>query len=125
MSLTDESLVRAVRELAAENPDYVYVNGVGKVAGAYGASCFYVHHKDGALAGGCLIGQAAIRSGVPIGVVATWDDADQADAKHVLPGAVSDRVREWANWVQYSQDAGKTWGTAVSFADESEGDPLD
>ena len=124
MSLSDESLVRAVRELAAENTDYVYKNQGGHPAGG-GTSCFYVHDNGGKLCGGCLVGQGAIRAGVPISDVAEWDNADVADARSVLPDSVTDRVRAWALEVQSKQDIGWTWGAAVKYADEIEGDPLD
>ncbi|MEU2002011.1 hypothetical protein ACH47B_13050 [Rhodococcus sp. NPDC019627] len=124
MSLDDRSLVAAVRELAAENPDYVYKNQGGQQAGG-GTSCFYVHDVGGKLCGGCLIGQGAIRAGEPIADVAAWDNADVADAQSVLPDSLSDRVRAWAFQVQVKQDIGWAWGAAVKYADEIEGDPLD
>lgn len=123
MSLSDEALVGAVRQLAAESPDYVYVNQKGVEAGN-GASCFYVHTKDGELVGGCLIGQAAIRVGVPIADVAEWDDDDSAGADTVLPDSISDGVRDWATRVQKLQDVGNTWGFSVRDADRTVGDPL-
>lgn len=125
--LSDRSLVEAVRALAAENPDFVYVNPSGDVAGSnidIDVSCFYVHQTSEGMTPGCLIGHAAVRAGMSIEDVAKWDDKDEAGAVDVLPDSISEGVREWAEYIQVSQDTGSTWADSVTFADKTIGDPL-
>ena len=121
--LSDRSLVEAVRALAAENPDFVYVN-LKPLSDGTNQSCFYVHQTSEGMTPGCLIGHAAVRAGVPIEDVAKWDDKDDAGASYVLPSSISERARDWADYVQGKQDLGWAWSDAVAKADKEKGDPL-
>lgn len=124
MSLDDESLVAAVRELAAENPDHVYVAPDSVRQNGTVKDCLYVHEVGEIRTGGCLIGQAVIRCGVPLDEVAKWDEAEDSSADDVLPDSISTEVRRWAYAVQGQQDRGATWHNALAHAYEKWGNPL-
>lgn len=130
MQITDEDVVRTLREVVAERPDYVYerpahmepiIGDDGDVA----ADCLYVHTSpddaddaDDAddLTPGCLVGAVFHRLGVPLEDLATWegrggfDVAGEYGVSYDLANALSD--------AQASQDGGKPWGVALAIATE-------
>ncbi|OZD23860.1 hypothetical protein CH253_08365 [Rhodococcus sp. 06-156-3C] len=122
MSVTqikDAEFVQAVRDEAADSPDYRYE----KVHGG----CVYVANGVGS----CIVGRALLKVGVPVAEVAELDDSEKAEARHALPQfGLSQLVVEWANRVQSKQDGGVydaqglPWGEAVKEADAGVGDPL-
>lgn len=116
--ITDESFRAAVRQLAAEQPEYVYTR-----PDPFGYNtCVYQYNG----APSCLIGQALHRLGVPVESLAAADNGafERKGASTVLavlaPGTSAD-TRAWAQEVQYHQDLGNIpWGEAVRLADELE-----
>lgn len=109
-------LVSAVRALAAENPDKVYESP--------DEGCYYIHETDCGLVGGCIVGQAAIKVGVPVEVLRGFDKrGDHAGVAHTFTEfQLSASVLSWLTFVQESQDHGVPWGEAVAGADRNWGD---
>lgn len=109
MSITRQ-LIKHVRDLAEENPTFVY-----QEPGEYGI-CMYQH--DGVPA--CIIGQAFTRTGTPIEMLIEWDKLTGGKSVSDIAvdhGITSPRVRGWLARVQQGQDHGKTWRDAVRAAD--------
>lgn len=122
MSFGKGSFVAAVRQLAADSPDFVYEPPEDR------RGCRYVF-------GGvpsCLIGQALVGVGVPIEQVADLDDYSTGDQPDTAVATVVPRLLAglgvemdsewaeiigWANYVQVRQDRRDKWGRAVAKAD--------
>lgn len=107
----DLEFVKAVRELAAENPNFIYE------APGENRTCLYVHEGDGS----CLIGQALLRVGVPLNTVAGFDETAAnlpvAANEALLSLGYSGAVSEWAGYVQSLQDRRELWAESVALAD--------
>jgi hypothetical protein len=102
--VTFDSIEKAVRELAAENPDFEYDKGSHAV-------CQY--NPDEAQPG-CLFGQAFIRIGRKL------PDSASGGINSVLSSfgiEASPKQRDWAGEVQGRQDRGVSWAKAVKDAD--------
>jgi hypothetical protein len=119
-----DALIKAVRELAAENPDFIYSTHIDSA----GATCLYT------LADGtpdCIIGQAMARIGQPLPPQTTnvrngcaIMDNGVGSAYWALAFGVEyfdyqtqDIRHSWLQEVQYEQDARATWAAAVAAAD--------
>ena len=117
MTFTPQDIVREIRTLAQERPDYVY-EGVGDTS-----TCSYVTGADGGP--GCLVGQALQRLGVPRETLAEVEgDIDLNGGLGVrrlltaLLGPVHlQRAVSWIERVQDAQDSGSRWHDAVASAD--------
>lgn len=119
-----QALITAVRELAAERPDFVYPVNSGNRA----PSCYYTK-PDGT--GDCIIGCAMERIGHPLPV----QNRDGEGATKLLSAPVSSALWAWAlnipeagrehRWlgrVQAQQDTGDSWGDAVAYANRWDSD---
>jgi hypothetical protein len=115
-----DKLIQAVRDIAAENPEFVYKQHYDNGGGI---SCLYT------LADGtpdCIIGRAMARIGQPL----PPQDPNGGNACTLLNSSVGhwgvheeaplfgnrDKV-QWLTVVQSHQDNGVTWSHAVSEAD--------
>ena len=109
IDLTD--LIAQVRELAADNPEFVYK----KQAGA----CTYWPDDDNPQ--GCIVGAGLKNLGFNTSKGLYSDFVDRQP--HVTCNSwrawagKNDRQRRWVRCVQAEQDAGATWGRAVKLAD--------
>lgn len=103
-------LENAVREIAAENPDFVYQQTVIDNGG--NRDCVYFD-EDGCPS--CLIGHGLAKLGV---VKEDMVDSSNFMAVGQLFGAShgAESVR-WLSDVQFFQDGGYPWGKAVESAD--------
>lgn len=111
-------LANAIRKVAEENPDKVYVRPVA------GSICYYTHtdNETGVKTPGCIVGQAIFRL---IGKLVRQGDLSGPVGNHhwtrVLETDPSDRMdsylRDWMAEVQRNQDAGASWLNAVRDAD--------
>jgi hypothetical protein len=121
--ITTEQVVNEIRRLAAEQPDFVYVNPVDPE----NTDCLYVHNwgnEDGLpVVGGCIAGQALMNLGVP---ASTLHDVEFTSVSGILPRVgvkvdiVSDRnLLTWMDDVQSKQDIKNPWGLAVKAADQN------
>lgn len=106
-----EELERAIREVAAESPGYVYKRAFVDDGPPI---CAYF---DGDGCPSCLVGQGLARLGVTlgslrglnaVGVSALFED------ELIETGAVPER---WFTVLQDAQDFGNPWGEAVKMAD--------
>lgn len=122
--ITIQQVVAKVRELAAENPDFVYRPTPG---GDFHMSCAYVHDEDGTLKPGCIVGAAVIALGVdPKRIVDNrWNTEGAVSLLSRLgilgPNPYGDGVdgplKSWLDKVQMRQDDRNPWSEAVRRAD--------
>ena len=108
----EEEVERHFRELAAENPDFVY-NTSGK--------CVLCRYNGGALdsnrnpagpeCSGCIFGQAFQRMG--------WDDQNEMQSTK-RASVLFLNIPYWHRWedVQTAQDSGSSWGEAVKLLNQ-------
>jgi hypothetical protein len=104
---TIRDLIVAVRNLAKAHPDNIYQPSL------LGKQCFYDKGwcTDGSV--GCIFGQAL----VGLDILVTGSREIYVVSNELFSDA--DRLtRDWCQAVQTAQDASKTWGEAVSCADE-------
>lgn len=122
VTFTLGDVVAKIREIAAVNPDRIYVptgQELGYVS-EYKVDCMYVHDKDGKAVAGCLIGQALHALGVPLGYLRTCEHTDATsvlDRLNLIPYDFLSGNALWVVVVQRYQDEGKPWGECVSLAD--------
>ena len=113
---TLEDLARTLREIAAEDPEYVYGNP-GEDPPSY-TVCWYAHANGEP---GCIFGVALSRLGVDLGELTAnrpiswylelWFQVSGSD------GARQEQLSAFRQ-VQIHQDARKPWGEAVKALDE-------
>lgn len=120
-----DDLVQAVREIAAENPRYVY--------GSNFSQCNYQVKFCPA----CIIGRALVKIGVPVALLVYLDTGgDSEDTEFTSPWAGDTTVRalagagsvlldyeldpriEWLNFVQERQDSNIMWQSCINEADK-------
>jgi hypothetical protein len=111
-------VIREIRALAAERPDFIYRQPVP------GEGCKYVHRRSSGTVipnEGCIVGQACARLGwIP---PEEWEGTsavrlldlprDPDTARPITPEG------DWITEVQAAQDGGNTWADAVAQADEN------
>lgn len=122
-----------VAKIAAESPNYVYVQPSGTLGGDnMGLSCSYsegrVYNKETSEFigfGGCLIGQAIASLGFPVPGGEYGDTGIQSlirGGEWCNDAELGDNpAANWLDKVQYWQDRGTTWGEAVKNATLSNG----
>ncbi|MEU4920291.1 hypothetical protein AB0G29_13150 [Streptomyces parvus] len=116
MSITDEKVMKTLKEVVAGNPDRIYEAPEHQLADEPSA-CFYVHTDDltnDPVSPGCLVGQVLNRLGLSLDRLAELEghDAHQAVAALGLP--LTDRTVNALGQVQHGQDSGQTWGEAYA-----------
>lgn len=104
---TDEQVMTTLREVVAENPDYVY-ESPDRTADI---PCLYVHDDKP----GCLVGHVLNRLGVELEDLSEYEGSD-AD-KFVRPGFVSERAGRVLQHAQFEQDRGDAWRYALDAAE--------
>lgn len=124
-TIDTEALIKAVRAVAAEKPDYRYdIDEQGQ--------CTYQRHGKP----DCIVGQGLARIGVPVSDLAAFDACGDtprpaasegilsADIDTILTRAYGlsryDEDVRWLSLVQQNQDSGQTFGEAVRNADAGE-----
>ena len=123
-------MVREVRRLAAERPDFVYDDQPERI----GATRPYHHGADGEGNGaGCIIGEAAKALGASRATLRRMDDgrtlreALSLALRRPIAASVTRGEQEaiwWLGSVQVSQDMGESWGSAVEKADFTMGEAV-
>ncbi len=116
-------IVRAVREIVAEQPNHAYRPPLEPplLPPWFETSeecCLYVEDGPEGPRPSCLIGCAAIRSGLPIAEVATWDYRPESGI-HLVMHSYGLHGQEilWLREIQFWQDKRVTWETATRYAD--------
>jgi hypothetical protein len=106
-------LENAVREIAAQEPDFVYTRAV--IDNVDNTACIYFD-TDGCPS--CLIGQGLSKLGVTRGDLEELENGANFMAIGELLGFShgADSMR-WLSDVQFFQDSGYSWGSAVERAD--------
>lgn len=111
MSETGQKLIQLVREIAAENPEYVYTKPF-----QFESTCFNVYGGKPS----CLIGHALFRAGL---IDASFEGSDynqsgiRAVSKHIGI-QLDDFELSWLIRVQQYQDTSYPWGSAVRSTDQ-------
>lgn len=99
-----KSIEKAVRELAEENPEFVYDRG-------HNAFCKY---NPDSTQPGCIFGQALIKIGHPVPETETGPIGGVLRAMGVK---TTPEQRNWALFVQGNQDNKVPWAECVKEAD--------
>lgn len=109
--------VKAVVQLATENPDFVYPRNPDQAP-----ACLYVRDGEGS----CIIGQAFVRIGFPVEEVAEFDLCATSFVGKILEELgveYGSPLSDWAINIQGQQDEGTMWSDALRYADERFGRP--
>lgn len=121
--ITGEMLVDTVREIAQAAPDTVYdapehMQTSDPDEYSENPRCFYVHTDESGnpQAAGCLVGQALHALGFSLDALSQHEERTAENAAKGLGIPLTDRQADWLNAVQWTQDAGETWGTALMEA---------
>lgn len=122
--ITGKKVVKRVREIAKENPDFIYTD-----QGANDSECSYLGRSmsEPNVGQGCIVGQALLDLGV------TREEMVEAEIEGV-PGyevleylGIESKFKHniFLDYVQESQDDGETWKEAVEYADNEVGRVVD
>lgn len=119
---TVQDVVREVRRIAEEEPDFVYTI---QPENATSGSCYYASADGQGNGRGCIVGQALGRLGVSMEALGDLDKGEEASVIRVLPDilpvyASDEGALNWLSDVQHQQDIGYQWGAAVRSADVTE-----
>jgi sugar (pentulose or hexulose) kinase len=117
---TAAQIIAAVREVAAENPGYVYP----VMPTASDNECAYLGNglePNGGQKCGCLIGQAFLRVGLRIRKIEEGDSVNILLLNRRI--AFTENEKGWLRTAQNSQDRSQPFGTCVKLADFAS--PLD
>lgn len=117
--VTAERVMDVTREVVAERPGYVY--SAPEHMDTAELDCLYVHtDADGSNpVPGCAVAHVLNRLGVPLDALAIRE----GDSAYPVVGAVLDisgdaaDAQTFLNSVQMAQDAGRTWGDALEYAE--------
>lgn len=114
ITLSDEQVMNALRDVVAENPDKVY-KAPESMRGYWG-TCFYVHHnEDGSKEPGCIVGTVLHRLGVSLDALQGQEGLQAMSATHGLGvKGLTDEARYTLRRVQRRQDRGDSWGAAYT-----------
>jgi hypothetical protein len=118
IEVTTEQVYRTAREVVAEKPDYVYINPMGARAGD-GANCYYVHGNEP----GCVVGAVLHRLGVPLEELARFESTNGYIVSATLTN-MEDRTASFLRKLQWYQDNGRNWLTALSDAEATFPEPI-
>ena len=115
---TVAGIVQAVREIAAEQPDFKYTDGDEVGSCAYGAPANRVGND---LTQGCIIGRAFDRAGFEYHEIIELEIIECLGYMGLDSSTNPSDEARWLYRVQFQQDTGETWGDAVAYADRQEG----
>lgn len=126
MQITDEDVVRTLREVVAERPGHVYARPEYLPAGDNGLTCRYVHpSEDGSTSEpGCLVGHVLHRLGVPLWALANHEGSDADNVVSALHLPLTGRTKMILCVAQSYQDEGRTWGESLRMTEDLAGEGL-
>ncbi len=115
MTITDDTLMKTLRQVVAEKPTHVYE---GPEYSERADDCLYVHRDEtGAIEGpGCVMGHALHRLGVPLEELALYEGLAIACVVGHLTSGISQGTEEILRRVQTLQDEGSPWSEAYELA---------
>ena len=108
----EEEVERHLRELAKENPDFVYNTSGKRAFCRYDRGALSLNHLPaGPECSGCIFGQALQRMG--------WSDKKEMESTKRAP-VLFLHTASWHRWgdVQTAQDSGSSWGEAVKLLNQ-------
>lgn len=123
ITVSGEKFISTLREVAADNPDYVYKvpDALAHSESYSEGSCYYVHPSPAGPVAGCIIGATLVRLGVPLAALAENENESAhrvMDEVLNLTGPQADAARTMADITQDAQDgsygARSTWADAVA-----------
>lgn len=126
MASDQHPVITAIRELAAERPDFKYTDQEGSESDD---GCSYIGSSwfDSSKGEGCIVGQALMRTGVKREDLKAVEDAlsqalnvGQLHARNPELFGESQPTRDELRWmldVQSQQDNERSWADAVTIAD--------
>lgn len=119
MSAVGQDLIKHVRALAAENPDYIYESPyTDDDADNRHGVCVYFYNGCPS----CLIGQALFKAGLVSGEL-EYTNNNHTGFLALVEGLgleLDKSELKWLGNVQRFQDSHYSWGNAVVMADEEE-----
>ena len=106
-----DALVQAVRDLAKESPENIYLPALS------GENCRYSTGQCDNGSCGCIVGQALARIGLD---PASFEEMGNSPSASKVVGALSGKwgPGTWLRCVQQAQDSGRRWAIAIEVADE-------
>ena len=107
-NVTDEQFISALREVVADNEDFVYTKVKSDNGDDAVSQCRYFDHNGKP---SCLIGQTLSKCGIV--VPERFEGASAATVLEELTNT-SERVHVAASRAQTVQDAGSPWGVALN-----------
>jgi hypothetical protein len=123
--IDEAQLISAVRQVAATQPDRIYVQGDSLL-------CNYLPNKNNPC--GCIIGESLLLCGIDREILSESDALVAShessgtywgaqDLSEILSGLVTSRAlsSRWLRIAQARQDRGLSWGEAVRAADLATG----
>ncbi|MFI2031379.1 hypothetical protein [Streptomyces buecherae] len=115
MTITDDTLMKTLRQVVAENPAHVYE---GPEYSERDDDCLYVHRDEaGAIEGpGCVMGHVLHRLGIPLEDLAQYEGLAIACVVGRLTSGISQGTEEILRRVQTLQDEGSSWAEAYELA---------
>lgn len=116
-SINVDELVSKVREVAKENPTFVYTKKPHDDQSFSAGGCEYTPDKMNPY--GCIIGAGLLKMGIDT-TQPPWNDNEPIDT--ILEGEAFTHYKQvkWLHVVQDCQDNGHPWGQAVETADREE-----
>lgn len=121
---TGKKVVKRVREIAKENPDFIYTD-----QGANDSECSYLGRSidEPDIGQGCIVGQALMDLGI------TREEMVEAEIEGVRGYEVLEYLgieskfkhNIFLDYVQESQDTGASWSEAIEYADNKMGRVVD
>jgi hypothetical protein len=117
VKLSEAQIMDTLREVVAEQPDYVYA-APQHMARPNVESCFYVHADADStnIRPGCLVGAVLYRLGVPLERLAAHEGTGASCVTSVLVNT-DDRAVAVLDLAQGAQDKGSTWSEALAHAE--------
>jgi hypothetical protein len=109
-----EQLIGKVREIAAENPDFIYQKQ-RRDGHRDTMVCYYV--AENSQDGSCIMGRAFRALGVPAEVLRQYEGERTGTLIEAFRVEASASQLSWLFNVQCSQDDGLAWGECVRVAD--------
>ena len=115
MSITTAQIITEIRRLAAEKPDFTYKKPFADDIERNWCANF-TYGEKGNKVGSCIVGQALLNCGVNLSAGEQYKSFGRLI--HKVGWTHSFEEYDWISSVQYRQDVGDTWGTAVAQADK-------
>lgn len=120
VTVSDEIMMGALRDVVAAQPDYVYSAPAHMVPtdGSADIGCYYVHTdaETGKKSPGCLIACALVRVGVPLESLVLWEGDSAYAVVNGLIDGLSNITRNVMERAQDAQDNGATWLDSFNHA---------